>query len=102
MQLRQGTQDAEPETWVPVARVGRPEGKVFPVEWLIDRRAPGHKDMVGAAVRDLDFYLTEVGGADPWAYAQHHAGTASNWYGVIHWDSYVRSAPRATNGQQEE
>jgi hypothetical protein len=103
MQLLYGSQDAEPETWVPVARVGPPKGRVFAVEWLIDREAAAYKDMVAAAVRDLDFYLTEVGGADPWSYAQYHAGTASNWYGFIHWDNYVRSAARgAKRGRDGE
>ena len=93
LELRYGSQDADPEEWVGAARVGPPSGNVFPVEWLVDPKASGNEEIVKAIVHALDFYLKEVGGADPWTYAQYHCGTTSNWYGDVHWVNYVRRDP---------
>ncbi len=38
--------------------------------------------------RELDFYLLEVGGPNPWGYAIYHCGTASNAFSSVSW-SYV-------------
>jgi hypothetical protein len=93
LELRYGSQDADPDTWVGAARVGPPSGHVFPVQWLMNREAPANPEMVDAIVRELDSYLLQVGGSDPWSYAQYHCGTTSNWYGDVHWANYVRAEP---------
>ena len=85
VELLYGSEDVDPRSWVPAARVGRPSGRDFPVEWLVDPEAPENRDMVEAVRRDLDFYLKDVGRPDPWAYAQYHCGTTSNLYGNVHW-----------------
>jgi hypothetical protein len=83
--LLHGSGDADPESWVPVARVGAAQNEVFPVQWLVDPKAVENKDRVEAAVDDLDYYLKDIGRPDPWSYAQYHCGTASNWYSRVHW-----------------
>lgn len=76
--------------WIPVAIVGRPLGRAFPVQWL----GPVAVEIVAAVRRELDFYLVEhpvshppTGG--PWEYAVHHCGTNANVYSSVHW-SHVR------------
>lgn len=83
--LLHGAADAEPCSWTPVAHVGRPRGRVFPVEWLVDAKAAENKELVKAVSSELDFYLTQVGPPDPWSYAQYHCQTMSNWYFDVHW-----------------
>jgi hypothetical protein len=83
--LLYGSPDAEPESWTPAARVGRPEGRVFPVEWLVDADAAENRALVEAVSFELDFYLKQVGRPDPWSYARYHCQTASNLYGDVHW-----------------
>jgi hypothetical protein len=85
VELLYGSVDAKPESWTPAARVGRPRGRVFPVEWLVDVRAPENKPLVEAVSSDLDFYLKVVGPPDPWSYARHHCRSSSNLYGRVHW-----------------
>lgn len=64
----------------PVALVGPPSERVFPVQIL-----NGTQEALRAVHRELDFYLVELGEPDPWAYAIDHAGTASNLYASVHW-----------------
>jgi hypothetical protein len=85
LELLYGSADAEPESWMPAARVGRPRGRVFPVEWLVDASAAENRALVEAVSSQLDFYLTEVGPPDSWSYAQYHCQTTSNLYGDVHW-----------------
>jgi hypothetical protein len=85
LELFYGSPEVDPERWVLMARVGKPEGHVFPVQWLLDSEAVDHADGVSAVRQDLDFYLTVAGGSDPWSYAWYHCGTASNLYGHVHW-----------------
>ena len=85
VELRYGSQDADPESWVPAARVGPPKRRVFVVQWLVDPRRPENRDLVEAVEDNLDYYLKDVGRPDPWSYAQYHCGTMSNWYGDVHW-----------------
>jgi hypothetical protein len=85
VELRYGSEDADPGSWVPAARFGPPERQVFPVAWLVDPRLPENRDLVEAVERDLDYYLKDVGRPDPWSYAQYHCVTMSNWYGNVHW-----------------
>jgi hypothetical protein len=85
VELRYGSQDADPRSWIPAARFGPPKGRVFPVAWLVDPRRPENRDLVEAIERDLDYYLKDAGRPDPWSYAPYHCGTMSNWYGDVHW-----------------
>jgi hypothetical protein len=85
LELFYGSPEVDPERWVLMARVGKPEGHVFPVQWLLDSEAVEHADGVRAVRHDLDFYLTVAGGSDPWSYAWYHCRTASNLYGHVHW-----------------
>ncbi len=90
LRLHYGSGDLDPASWVLAARVGRPEGRVFPVQWLVDPQVVSNKDLVEAVTRDLDFYLKDVGRPDPWSYAQYHCETTSNLYGDVHWECLVR------------
>jgi hypothetical protein len=85
LEARYGPADADPESWVPVARVARGQGHVFRVQWLVDPKAVENKDRVEAVVDDIDNGLNEVGRPDPWSHAQYHCRTTSNWYSRVHW-----------------
>ena len=100
LRLLYGSADVDPASWVLAARVGRPEGCVLPVQWLVDPQAVANKDLVEAVMRDLDFYLKDVGRPDPWSYAQHHCETTSDLYGDVHWEC-VRELVRAVQGARE-
>ena len=70
-----------------LALVGPPTDRAFPVEML---RPDDMDDTVLGRVaadvrRQLDFYLLEVGGDDPWNYAIYRCGTTSNLYSTVHW-----------------
>jgi hypothetical protein len=65
VELQYGSQDADPTSCVPAARVGPPKGRVFPVEWLVDPKRPENRDLVEDVERDLDYYLSDVGRPDP-------------------------------------
>jgi len=68
------------------ALVGRPIGQTFRI------RIQAHEPKVVADLcRELDLYLLEAGGPDPWKYAIYHCSTSSNVYSPVHW-SYVSSA----------
>jgi hypothetical protein len=83
--LMHGPADDDPETWVLVARVGPPRGRVLPVQWLVDPEAVENVERIEAVAEELDYYLKDVGRPDPWSYAQYHCGTTSNLYGRVHW-----------------
>jgi hypothetical protein len=100
LRLHYGFADLDPASWVLAARVGRPEGRVFPVQWLVDPQVVANKDLVEAVTRDLDFYLKDVGRPDPWSYAQYHCEASSNFYGYVHWEC-VRGQVRAVQGARE-
>ncbi len=91
--LYYGSGDDDPGSWVHVARVGPARGRVFPVQWMVDPGAAENRAGVESVRSELDFYLKDIGGPDPWSYAQYHCGTASNLYGRVHW-SCVESQPR--------
>ena len=96
--LLHGSADAPPGSWVPAARVGPPRGHVFPVEWLVDANAVENRELVRALTFDLDYYLKDVGRPDPWAYAQYHCDTMSNWYGDVHW-AWVPASPSGSSSR---
>jgi hypothetical protein len=83
----------DPERWVLVARVGKPQNRVFPVQWLVNSESAELSDAIRAVRGDLDYYLITIGQRDPWSYARFHCGTASNLYGYVHW-----ARARARNG----
>ncbi len=76
------------ENWVPIARIGKPKKKVFPVEWLISSDSPEHESMISEARKELDFYLVDTGELDPWAYAKYHCNTRANIYSRVHWSYF--------------
>ena len=89
MELRYGSAQARSyQDWSLLARVGAPQGNVFAVQWLLEPDSPEATAMIAAARRELDFYLTELHGSDPWAYAMYHCNTASNMYSDVHWSFF--------------
>jgi hypothetical protein len=85
MDLYYGSGDEDLGSWVHVARVGPPRGRVFPVQWVVDPRAVENADRIEAVGHDLDYLLTDIGRPDPWSYAQYRCGATSNLYGRVHW-----------------
>ena len=85
LELRHGPGDADPKSWILVARVGPPDAHIFPIEWLINREDPANSAAVADVRQELDFYLLDVGRPDPWSYANYHCGTAANLYSSVHW-----------------
>jgi hypothetical protein len=75
------------ESALPVALVGKPAGKLFPVEFLqVAALDQSEYERIKLAVRkELPFYLVEEGEKDPWKYAIYHCDTASNIYSDVHW-----------------
>ena len=75
----------------PVALVGAPVGGIFPVQFLVSRGSDDEvmRRVVADTVRELDYYLIELGEPDPWAYAGYHCGTAANLYSRVHWGRVV-------------
>jgi len=94
-ELLYGSPDANPGSWTAVARVGPARGRVFPVQWLVDREAGENGDVVEAVVDELDFYLKDARRPYPWSDVLHHCNTTSNWYGQVHWACVARQAARA-------
>lgn len=75
------------ELSVPLAIVGPPSGRTFTVQF-VDELAdddPRSAQLRDPARHELDYYLVELGEADPWAYAIYHCSTAANLYSPIHW-----------------
>jgi hypothetical protein len=66
-----------------VARLAPAGSGSFSVQFVVDKKR--NADAVAAVIRELNFYLLEVGGPNPWAYAKYHCGTASNIYSSVHW-----------------
>lgn len=64
----------------PVATVGKGAEHTYVVQFH------SQSSEVREAVQgEIDFYLTEWGGKNPWAYAIYHCGTASNAYSDVKW-----------------
>jgi hypothetical protein len=51
-------------------------------------------EMIAEAIKDVEFYLIELVGRNPWNYARYHCGRASNVYSRIHWPHHSRAKPR--------
>src|SRR5262245_7151271 len=77
----------------PVALVGPAIDGKFAVELLIrgDSADELEQDVVRDVLKEIDFYLNEVGGPDPWVYARYHCGTAANAYSRVRWGYFEAS-----------
>jgi len=85
----------------PVARLGKPAGHCFHVQWLVNRSLSENEIMTNAAKKELDFYLIELGELDPWGYALYHCGTSANGYSDTHWSYYSKDENKYSNSQQD-
>lgn len=89
MELRYGSvEDGGWDTWIPVALISAPQDKVFNVQFILQPHDEASKLALEAVKRELDFYLLEVGGPDPWSYAQYHCGTMADVYSQVHWSFF--------------
>jgi hypothetical protein len=90
-ELRYGSAEQEGwDEWIPIALVGPPDRGVVNIQFLVSQREPANASFVREVKGEVDFYLLEVGGDDPWTYAQYHSTTASNVYSKVHW-SYFKA-----------
>ena len=71
------------ETWVPIARIGKPQKHALPVQWLVSPDSPDLVSMIADVRRELDF-LIDCGGPIPWSYAVYHCNTGANVYSKVH------------------
>ena len=78
------------DEWVPVALVGPPIDGVFDVQFLIDQADESQAQAVGRLIKELDFYLVELGEENPWLYAQYHTTTMADAYSSIHWSFFPK------------
>lgn len=86
LELRYGsTDDGDWDDWIPVARVGRPANRVFPVHFVLPDDHCEYADARAAVGWSLDYYLVELGKPDPWEYATYHTTTLANMYSRVHW-----------------
>lgn len=77
-----------------VARVAKPVGNIFVVEFLQipQLNESEYQRMKLAVTKELNFFLVELGEKHPWHYAIYHCGTASNMYGDVHWGYFPDGA----------
>ncbi len=89
IELRHGYAGENPyENWSPVARIGKPKGHCFPVQWIVKADAVENEALIADAREELDFYLVEKNEPDLWAYAVYHCNTGANLYSYIHWSYF--------------
>ena len=94
IELRHGDAAKIPyANWLPIARIGKPRHRRFPVQWLVTADTVENQAVIADARRELDFYLIEKEEPDPWAYARYHCDTGANMYSRVHW-SYFPSGKR--------
>jgi hypothetical protein len=92
IELRYGDASREGhDQWTPVALVGRPKGRTFPVRWLLTTSA--NPEILSEVKRELTFYLVDhpkqyPDTGHPWGYAVYHCGTGANMYSKVHWSHY--------------
>ena len=75
------------EDWTPIAIIGKPRGRVFPVMWLMTPPEID-KSIIQAVREELDFYLVDKCEPNPWEYAIYHCGTGANIYSKVHWSYF--------------
>ena len=69
-----------------IARVSQGAEKTFVVEYETHPALKGDSQQAMAAVRrEIESYLLDVGGPDPWTYAKYHCGTMANVYSKVDW-----------------
>lgn len=91
IELRYGdASQATYDEWTPVALVGRPKRRTFPVRWLLPAV---DVEIVSEVRRELDFYLVQhpkdfPATGHPWGYAIYHCGTGANVYSRVHWSYF--------------
>lgn len=73
------------EKTFPVARIGKPAGTIFPVEWIISGNTEDNEEIVEECRKDINYFLVELNEKDAWAYACYHCSTTSNIYSKVHW-----------------
>lgn len=86
-EIKFGNPDADIDRadWTLVARVGAPQGSIFPVEFVVTTSDEGNAEMLTVVRKELDYYLVEKGERNPLGYMQHHCGTAANLYSSAFW-----------------
>ncbi len=87
------------DAWILVAIVGIIHEGLVNVEFLVDKTDARHSKIVEDTVKELNFYLVELGEEDPWQYLQYHCGTASNIYSSVHWD-FIKGSANPTESQK--
>ncbi len=89
IELRHGDASKTPyENWSPIARIGKPNERLFRVQWLVKSDSPENRAMLEDARWDLDYYLVKLRNDDPWAYAQYPCTTTANMYSSMHWSYF--------------
>lgn len=86
LELRFGSSEVDGwDDWIPVAVVGPPTDRTFPVQFLVSPGGERANEALVAVRGELDYYLVELGKRDPWRYAVYHTRTAANLYSLVHW-----------------
>ena len=88
---------SEWDQWKPIACVSAPKDRTFAVKFLIAAEMPSDIEMINAVKEELDFYLIDKGGDNPWAYALYHCGTAANAYSMVHWSFFPKGWKKSVN-----
>ena len=85
-ELRYGSaKDGGWSNWLPVALVGPPAAGIVNVQFLVETGDPRNGNAVSDVKREIQYYLFELKGPNPWLYAEYHCGTTSNVIGNVHW-----------------
>ncbi len=89
------------EQWLPISLIGKPTNHVFPVLWVMSPDDPSRERMIGAARKELDFYLVEhlkefPHTGHPWEYAIYHCNTGANMYSSVRWSYF----PKGNRGRR--
>lgn len=89
MELRySSTVDGGWDWWLPITLVGPPAGGVVNVEFLVDRPTRELGEIIAKVLQEIQYFLIENWVPDPWAYAQYHCHTMSNFYSWVHWSHF--------------
>jgi hypothetical protein len=93
-ELRYGSvEDGGWDEWLPAALVGPPVNGVFAVQLLVDRARSDQHSIVAKVIKEIEFYIIELGEPDPWRYLQYHCGTSANAYSDVHWSFSAGESP---------
>jgi len=80
------------ESFVPMALVAPGEDNCFIVQFLVKKEDidPAKQENYDELIKELNFFLVELGEPKPWLYAIRHCGTAANMYSTIRWAYYPK------------